>query len=289
MNNFSTLPKDLLSKLSLELGLLDIFELSNINKRFNNLIIDDIFWMNKFYFDYGHYPKTLKSWNEFYKFVTITEPNDLLWIGVNKNILSYVVVALKLGADIENISWGFTVLAKASLKGHLEIVKYLVKHGTYVRAYNDEAFRYASKYGHLEVVKYLVEQGADVSADSEYALRFASEHGHLEVVKYLVKQGADIHAKNDLSLKWASSNGHLEVVKYLVGKGANVRASRNKALIDASEKGHLDVVKYLVGKGADVSAGNDSALYSSRYNGHSKVVKYLKSVYHKRKLEIPDF
>ena len=189
MNNFGTLHKDLLSKLSLELNLSDISELSKVNKRFNNLIIDDIFWMNKFYHDYGHYPKTLKSWNDFYKFVTITEPNDLVWIGVNKNILSYVVVALKLGAYIED-------RRKIQYFYHSPLTK-------------------TSENGHLEVVKYLVEQGADICVDSDQALRWASRNGYLKVVKYLVEQGANIHARSEEALVFANMNGYLDVVDYL--------------------------------------------------------------------------
>ena len=39
--------------------------------------------------------------------------------------------------------------------------------------------------GHIEVVKYLVEHGADIHAVNEQALRLAKENGHIEIVKYL--------------------------------------------------------------------------------------------------------
>ena len=39
--------------------------------------------------------------------------------------------------------------------------------------------------GHLEVVEYLVEQGADIHAQADYALSWAAREGHLEVSEYL--------------------------------------------------------------------------------------------------------
>jgi len=74
-------------------------------------------------------------------------------------------------------------------KGHLEIVKYLVKNGADVRAKNDEALKWFVKNKNLNVVKYLVENGADVRAKNNEALRCSELNGYLEIVKYLIEQG----------------------------------------------------------------------------------------------------
>jgi ankyrin repeat protein len=155
----------------------------------------------------------------------------------------------------------------ASQKGKLRLVKWVLRNGANIHAFDDGALRYASRNGHLEVVKYLVEQGADIHADDDGALRWASVNGHLEVVKYLVEKGANIHAENDYALRWASGNGHFEVVKYLLEKGANVHALNDDALRWASEFGHLQVVKYLLEKGANIHAKNDEALRHASANG----------------------
>ena len=95
--------------------------------------------------------------------------------------------------------------------------------GKYITDNNKNAvFLRASLNGHLEVIKYLVEKyGADVRADNDYAVRFASQNGHLEVVKYLVEKcKADVRARNHWAVRRTLLNGHLEVVKYLIKHGA---------------------------------------------------------------------
>jgi len=46
--------------------------------------------------------------------------------------------------------------------------------------------RKATLNGHLDVVKSLVESGANIHARDD-ALRWAAENGHIETVKYLVE------------------------------------------------------------------------------------------------------
>ena len=58
----------------------------------------------------------------------------------------------------------------------------------------------ASYKGRLEIVKYLVVKGANVNAKDHYdstALMMASRRNNLEIVKYLVRNGANVNAKNN--------------------------------------------------------------------------------------------
>ncbi|AQN68735.1 ankyrin repeat protein [Saudi moumouvirus] len=45
--------------------------------------------------------------------------------------------------------------------------------------------------GHLDVVKYLIKNGADVHANNDRALELASECDYKKIVKYLIKNGAN--------------------------------------------------------------------------------------------------
>lgn len=195
------------------------------------------------------------------------------------------------GADINYTNCGETALIKASQKGHLEVVKYLISKGAnmdYLRSHiHSTALMWASSEGHLEIVKVLVENGADLNikgSSGDTALIEASCGGHFEIVKVLVEGGADVNIRNntnrtaleksatdeiwdyledktnDINLNYALVNfvchNNLGKVKYLIEKrGADINGENGQPLRTAStEKGHLEMVKYLVEHGADVNA-----------------------------------
>ena len=99
---------------------------------------------------------------------------------------------------------GATALMWASQKGHLEIVRFLVKCGginvNAARATDGmTALMWASVNGNLEMVRCLVErEGVNVNAartsNGWTALMAASAQGHLAVVSLLLQHGADRHA-----------------------------------------------------------------------------------------------
>ena len=128
MSNFSALSKDVFLKILEELDISSIFELSIINKRCNNLCNDDIFWMNTFQFEYIHYSEHYSknnhdNWKEYYKFITHTDPNILLWKGVYENNLFYVMISKIRGADIHVNN--DAPYHKSVELNHIEISKYL--------------------------------------------------------------------------------------------------------------------------------------------------------------------
>ena len=62
---------------------------------------------------------------------------------------------------------------------------------------NKELYEQCTK-GHLELVKYLVKQGADLEAKSlgSYtSLNWVSRNGKLDLVKFLVEAGSKLEAK----------------------------------------------------------------------------------------------
>ena len=85
-------------------------------------------------------------------------------------------------------------LVKAAGNGHLEIVKALLKAGTYVDAHEYMSFTplmCAAENGHAACVQALLEAGAEVEAeiDGYTALELAEEGGHDECVRLLSEAG----------------------------------------------------------------------------------------------------
>jgi len=194
-----------------------------VNRYFNNITSDDMFWLNYIINKYNNIDiDILKKYkgNSWYKYYTEDlsrinsyNCNKYLKLGSTKGRLDHVILSLNNGANIHYdndyaIIW-------ASLYNHLDIVKYLLENGADIHAHYDGALRWSSREGHLDIVRYLVENKANIHTYNDEAIIWSSYYGRLEVVKYLVENGADIHADNNAPFKWAIENNHTEIVKYL--------------------------------------------------------------------------
>ena len=130
----------------------------------------------------------------------------------------------------------------ASICGHIEIVKELLKIGADVNkpkhilhadtdlAYNKSPLHAAAEQGYTETVKVLLEYGANVNAvllDEVLhitPLHEAAKFGHLEIIKLLLENGAIVNAnlQGYTPLFYAAIHGtSLEVIEYLLKSGAN--------------------------------------------------------------------
>nr|XP_054757410.1 ankyrin repeat domain-containing protein 65-like [Lytechinus pictus] len=84
----------------------------------------------------------------------------------------------------------------------------------------------SSQGGHLDIVKYLVRHGVEIEDKDRRGnspLHHAAYGGHLDVVEYLVGQGALVEKIDWLGktpVQIASSGGHQDVVEFLLSKGA---------------------------------------------------------------------
>ena len=80
--------------------------------------------------------------------------------------------------------------------GHIEKVKEMLRGYCKVDCWDGTPIWYASLNGHLEIVRLLLKHGADPIIDDNFAILCAYEHNRKEVVKLLLQ---DERVRNTLS------------------------------------------------------------------------------------------
>lgn len=149
---------------------------------------------------------------------------------------------------------GVTALWCSASKGHLDVVKLLVRKGAKVNhlTRNESTpLRAACFTGRLDIVQYLISHGANPNLSNKYnnnCLMIASYKGFLDVVEYLLKNGADVNQQANCgatALHYAAEVGNTEVCALLLDHGAKLMANEFgfNAIIMAAERVREDVVK----------------------------------------------
>ncbi|XP_063438358.1 uncharacterized protein LOC134719283 [Mytilus trossulus] len=188
---------------------------------------------------------------------------------------------------------GSTPLSLAAEKGHLDIVKYLIRVGCIKEARANDAFTpllNSVYYGHIETVQYLVSVGSNKEAtakDGNTPLFIAVHKGNLQIVQYLITVGCQRDARDNddfTPLLFAVQGGHIEIVKYLVTAQCDIEATNKDdftPLLVAVRQGYLDIVKYLIKANCDIEARTKmglTPLLVATAKGHLSIVLYLITV-----------
>lgn len=204
--------------------------------------------------------------------------------------VNVAALLLERGAGINTSSHEFkeSALTLACYKGHLPMVKFLLKAGADQEHKTDEmhtALMEASMDGHVDVAKLLLDSGAQVNmpTDSfESPLTLAACGGHVELAQLLISRGAALEEVNDegyTAIMEASREGHEDMVQLLIQKGCSVNAkteeTQETALTLACCGGFLEVVEQLVEGGAKIELGSSTPLMEAAQEGQIEVVKYL--------------
>lgn len=149
---------------------------------------------------------------------------------------------------------GVTALWCAASKGHLDVVKLLVRKGAKVNhlTRNDSTpLRAACFTGRLDIVHYLIDHGADLNLSNKYnnnCLMIASYKGFFDVVEYLLKNGAKVNQQANCgatALHYAAEVGNTYVCALLLDHGATLLLNEFNfnAIVMAAERVREDVVK----------------------------------------------
>lgn len=148
---------------------------------------------------------------------------------------------------------GVTALWCAASKGHLDVVKLLVRKGAKVNhlTRNDSTpLRAACFTGRLDIVQYLLAHGANLSLSNKFnnnCLMIASYKGFLDVVEFLLKNGVDVNQQANCgatALHYAAEVGNTEVCSMLLDHGAILLPNEFgfNAITMAAERVREDVV-----------------------------------------------
>uniref|UniRef100_A0A6N2LNY4 PGG domain-containing protein n=1 Tax=Salix viminalis TaxID=40686 RepID=A0A6N2LNY4_SALVM len=188
---------------------------------------------------------------------------------------------------------GETALYVASERGHVDIVKELIKYYdsglASLRARNGyDAFHIAAKQ---EIVEVLMGVNPDLSltfdSSNTTALHSAASQGHVEVVKFLLEKGSALamiaKSNGKTALHSAARNGHLEILKALLsiepGLANKIDQKGQTALHMAVKGQNVELVQELIM--ADPSLMNmvdnqgNSALHIASRKGRDQIVRKL--------------
>uniref|UniRef100_A0A3P9JD08 Ankyrin repeat domain 6b n=1 Tax=Oryzias latipes TaxID=8090 RepID=A0A3P9JD08_ORYLA len=216
--------------------------------------------------------------------------SERLLIAAHKGQAENVVQLINKGAKVALTKYGRSPLHLAAHKGHLEVVRILLKAGCDLDIEDDgeqTALHRAAVVGNTDVIGALIQEGCALDRqdkDGNTALHEVAWHGFSQSVKLLVKAGANVHAKNkagNTALHLACQNGHAQSSKVLLLGGCRPD-SKNTAgdtcLHVAARYNHVAMIRILLGAFCSVSEKNlvgDTPLHVAAALNHKKTVRLL--------------
>ena len=180
---------------------------------------------------------------------------------VHKGHLEIVIYLLSNKADVTvQTDDGWNVYHIAAYNGNVQIMQALILHNNdYINDVNKKNWtplHHAVLKGHLEIVNYLLSNKADTTVQNGTGLNVyhvAAYHGNVQIFQALILHNNDyindVNKKNWTPLHYAVSKGHLEIVKYLLSNKADVTVQTDdgRNVYDlAACYGYLQILKALI-------------------------------------------
>ena len=190
----------------------------------------------------------------------------------------------------EEVQCGRTYLHLASIRGDLEIIKFIIEDQHCTPQIKDSEgmtpLHLASKHGHIDVVRYLVNtrncSAVCKANDGSLPSSLAIVNNHSKIALFLLQTEYGVY-ENSLLIYSACRAGHTIGVQYLAKNfNPHIRDSNGFAPLHiACENGYLEIVKYLIQEAnCDPMCMTSDAwtpLHSATQYGKLDVIKYLTS------------
>lgn len=189
-----------------------------------------------------------------------------LWRELKKPMGSAAASALvknlvEMGANINAMDGGQTVLHVAASAGKTELVSILLDHGAFIdmkiKSTHETALHVAAAQNHIQTVKLLLQRGADsseVDNEQQTALHVAAKNGHATIVKLLLREidmnALDVRGWNALHL--ASFHGYVDTVRTLLNSGISADSVDPLARNALELAGSKEVITVLSNHGCKV-------------------------------------
>ena len=201
-----------------------------------------------------------------------------LLVAIHKGNLALVRYLVDNGANVNTVEYRpfiKTPLIAAVEANHPDIVEYLIHNGADVNYEYCEksALKIAAQRGHVIIMKILIKYGASISVNGDEGIElFRCIVRHVDVVRYLSDIGLNLHSIDPFGstlLMEAAISGTVEVVQYLVEKGADVNKLDNQgydAFHFAVEKNHFEIIDFFLQSGGyNVDTNNQREVRSLVY------------------------
>lgn len=183
-----------------------------------------------------------------------------------------------------------TPLHATSVRGHLEVARFLLEHGADINHANNTgqtSLHLAAAEGHSEMARLLLEHGANLNAQDmklRTPMHYGIQGGHMATTRLLLQHSTGVPVKDEdgkTSLHFAAEEGHSEIATLLIEHGANVNAQdteQRTPLHCGAQGGHSEMAMILLKHRANVHTQDTkqrTAMHYAAQGGHAEVIRLL--------------
>lgn len=190
-----------------------------------------------------------------------------------------IMYIIKKGGDVNSCD-GY-LLKWACHEGYFDVVKYVYQISAITSNILSSCLEKATVYGHTDIVKFLIKNGADLSKydnrDYNNPIICSFNYGYVEIGKYLLLESNNINDILDFNNKnMVKILEDPEYVKKMIDKG--LTPDKYDKIFDCCvSNGYIETIKYLVSIEAKISY-SDKAIITCCGNGDLKMLIYLASI-----------